>query len=99
MRDPRWGPGDSAKCKQIWADYQQKHDLSERYGQTAGIDPKTGRIWFGESIEDVVDQRAAVGLKNPLFFMRVGHKTYFLKKGRSVFQGKVSDAGVPTIQV
>ena len=82
MRDPRWDPGDSAKCKQIWADYQQEHDLTARYGQTAGIDPKTGRIWFGESMEDVVKQRAAVGLKNPLFFKRVGHETYFLKGGR-----------------
>ena len=82
MRDPRWDPADSVKCKQIWADYQQEHDLTARYGQTAGIDPKTGRIWFGESMTDVVKQRAAEGLKNPIFFERVGHETYFLKGGR-----------------
>ena len=82
MRDPRWDPADSFKCKRIWEDYQQAHDLSERHGQTAGIDPKTGRIWFGESIRDVVDQRAAEGLKSPLFFKRVGHQTYYLKGGR-----------------
>ncbi len=82
MRDPRWDPADSFKCKRIWEEYQQAHDLSERYGQTAGIDPKTGRIWFGESIRDVVDQRAAEGLKSPLFFKRVGHQTYYLKGGR-----------------
>ena len=82
MRDPRWDPADSFKCKRIWEEYQQAHDLSERHGQTAGIDPKTGRIWFGESIRDVVDQRAAEGLKSPLFFKRVGHQTYYLKGGR-----------------
>ncbi len=82
MRDPRWDPADSFKCKRIWEEYQQAHDLSARHGQTAGIDPKTGRIWFGESIRDVVDQRAAEGLKSPLFFKRVGHQTYYLKGGR-----------------
>ena len=82
MRDPRWDPADSFKCKRIWEEYQQAHDLSARHGQTAGIDPKTGRIWFGESIRDVVDQRAAEGLKSPLFFKRVGHQTYYLKRGR-----------------
>ena len=79
MRDPRWDPADSAKCKQIWDDYQQKHDLTAQYGQTAGIDPKTGRIWFGESMKDVVKQRAAEGLKNPIFFERVGHETYYTR--------------------
>ncbi len=79
MKEPRWDPADSAKCKQIWDDYQQEHDLSERYGQTAGIDPKTGRIWFGESMKDVVKQRAAEGLKNPIFFERVGHETYYIR--------------------
>ena len=82
MRDPRWDPADSFKCKRIWEEYQQAHDLSARHGQTAGIDPKTGRIWFGESMRDVVDQRAAEGLKSPLFFKRVGHQTYYLKGGR-----------------
>ncbi len=82
MRDPRWDPADSVKCRQVWEAYQEAHDLSERHGQTAGIDPKSGRIWFGESMEDVVEQRAAEGLKSPIFFERVGHATYFLKGGR-----------------
>ena len=82
MKEPRWDPADSVKCKQIWDDYQQKHDLTAQYGQTAGIDPKTGRVWFGESIRDVVDQRAEEGLTNPIFWERVGHATYYLKGGR-----------------
>ena len=82
MRDPRWDPADTVKCKRIWQEYQQQHELSEQHGQTAGIDPKTGRIWFGESIEDVLAQRAAEGLKNPMLWERVGHQAYFLKGGR-----------------
>ena len=81
MKEPRWDPADSAKCKQIWEAYQQEHDLSARHGQTAAIDPKTGRIWFGESLRDVVDQRAAEGLDSPIYLKRVGHQTYHLKGG------------------
>jgi hypothetical protein len=57
-----WGEADSIKAKQIWAEYQQQHDLSGRMGQIAGIDPASGRIWFGESIQDIVSQRDAEGL-------------------------------------
>lgn len=77
-----WGEIDSLKAKQIWTDYQQRHDLSEHVGQTVGIDPATGRVWFGESIQDVVAQREAEGLDSPLFFERVGFATYFRKGAR-----------------
>lgn len=77
-----WKETDSAKAKQLWAEYQQQHDLSGRTGQTAGIDPHSGRIWFGESIRDIVLQRDAEGLDSPLFFERVGSDTYFHKGNR-----------------
>ena len=77
-----WGEADSIKAKQIWAEYQKQHDLSDRIGQTAGIDPASGRIWFGESIQGIVCQRDAQGLHSPLFFERVGSETYFRKGGR-----------------
>ena len=77
-----WKETDSLKAKQIWAAYQQQHDLSNRIGQTVGIDPASGRIWFGKSIQDVVFQRDAEGLDTPLFFERVGSETYFRKGGR-----------------
>jgi len=77
-----WTEAESSKAKQIWVAYQQQHDLSERLGQTAGIDPTSGRIWFGESIQDIVTQRDAEGLDSPLFFERVGSETYFRKGGR-----------------
>jgi hypothetical protein len=74
-----WEEADSVKAKQIWAEYQQRHDLSDRVGQTVGIDPHSGRVWFGESIRDVVSQRDAEGLDSPLFFERVGSEAYFHK--------------------
>ena len=74
-----WRETDSLKAKQIWTAYRQQHDLSERVGQTVRIDPVSGRMWFGESIQDVVSQRDAEGLDSPLFFERVGSPAYFRK--------------------
>ena len=77
MRNYNWTEVDSVKSKQIWVEYQQQHDLSDRIGQTVGIEPKSGRIWFGSSIRDIVLKRDAEGLKSPLFFERIGSQTYF----------------------
>ena len=81
MKHANWTDADSRKCKQIWAEYQKQYDISDQIGQTAGIDPKTGRIWFGDSAIDFVEQRRAEGLTSPLFFERVGYEAY-LWKGR-----------------
>jgi hypothetical protein len=81
MSQVEWAESDSSKAKQIWLEYQRVHDLSGRIGQTAGIDPHSGRVWFGESIPDVVSQRDAEGLDSPLLFERVGFDTYH-RKGR-----------------
>jgi hypothetical protein len=82
MKHSTWTPADSHKAKQIWETYQKQHNLSDRIGQTAGIDPKSERIWFGESIRDIVEKRSTEGLDSPLFFERVGSETYFRKGGR-----------------
>jgi hypothetical protein len=74
-----WKEADSARAKQVWAAYQKQHDLSDRIGQTVGIDPHNGRLWFGQSIQEIVIQRDAEGLHSPLFFERVGSETYFRK--------------------
>ena len=81
MPHAEWNETDSFRAKQIWLDYQSQHDLSERLGQTVGIDPRNGRLWFGESINDIVLQRDAEGLDTPLFFERVGSDAYY-QKGR-----------------
>jgi hypothetical protein len=54
-----WTELDTVKAEQIWSEYQKQHDLSTYLGKTAGIDPNTGRVWIGESIQDVVSQRNA----------------------------------------
>jgi hypothetical protein len=77
--DP-WTKTDTEKARQYWAAYQQQHDLSERWGQTAGIDPVSGRIWFGPSAKAIVAQLTAEGLTMPLYFLRIGRDVY-LRKG------------------
>ena len=72
-----WNKTDSAKAKQIWVEYQRQHDLSRCIWQTAGIDPRSGRIWFGETIGCIVLQRNAERLGSPLFFERFGSGAYF----------------------
>jgi hypothetical protein len=76
-----WTNADSERAQRVWSDHQRRHDVSDKTGQTAGIDPATGRIWFGDSIQDVVAQRDADGSAAPLFFVRVGSATYFRKGG------------------
>ena len=76
-----WTESDSAKAQTIWTDYQMQHKLAEQIGQTAGIDPVSGQVWLGNSIEDVVAQRNADGIDSPLYFERVGSPTYYRKGG------------------
>ena len=76
-----WTEADSSRAQAIWSDYEHHHDLSEKTGLTAGIDPASGRIWFGRSIQDVVARRDAAGSEAPLFFVRVGSATYYRKGG------------------
>jgi hypothetical protein len=76
-----WTQTDSRKAKQIWKEYQKQHNLSDRIGLTAGIDPKSRRVWFGTSIQDIVLQRKTEKLDSPLFFERVGSETYLRKGG------------------
>lgn len=77
-----WTQEHTERAKQIWAEYQERHDLSDRRGQIAGIDPTSGRIWFGKWFTDVADQRDAEGVHHPLFFVRVGSRTALRKGGR-----------------
>lgn len=81
MAVSNWTEPDSNRAQVIWSEYLKHHELSEKVGQTAGIDPASGRIWFGESIQDVIAQRDADGIQAPLFFMRVGSATYYRKGG------------------
>lgn len=70
-------------AERIWAEYQSAHDLSERSGDIAGIDPHSGRVWIGEWFDDVIAQRDADGIDSPLLFQRIGSPTVLrnLRKG------------------
>jgi hypothetical protein len=81
MTVSNWTEADSNRAREIWSEYQLQHDVSDKLGQTAGIEPVSGSIWFGESIQDVIAQRDAAGSAAPLFFMRVGSSTYYRKGG------------------
>lgn len=72
---------DSERARQCWSQYQRQHDVSDRMGQTAGIDPVSGRVWFGSSAKDIVAQMEAEGVSTPLYFVRVGFDFYLRKGG------------------
>jgi hypothetical protein len=91
MAVSNWTRADSDRAQQIWTEYQQHHDLSKNVGKTAGIDPLSGHIWIGDSIQDVIAQRDADGSEVPLFFIRVGSATYYRKGGHRIGTGLLSD--------
>ena len=74
---------DIAEAKRLWEEYQRNHDLTGLRGQAAGIDPKTGEVWLGEDIVDIVLLRKTEGQTSPLFFARVGAETFYTKGWRS----------------
>jgi hypothetical protein len=81
MATADWTEANTKRAESIWSAYQRDHDLSEKVGQTAGIDPVLGRIWFGNSIQEVITKRDADGSSAPLYFARVGSPTYYRKGG------------------
>jgi len=80
MTTSNWTDADTARAKQIWAEYQQQNDVSNRMGQAVGIDPVSGRIWFGESVKDIWRQMEAEGIDTPIYGVRVG-SDYYQRKG------------------
>lgn len=66
----------------IWEEFRRQNDLSERKGQAVGIEPISGRIWFGETARDIRGQLDAEGIDRPFLCARVGASAYLVKKGR-----------------
>ena len=77
-----WTETETDEAGRIWADYQREHDVSKLAGQAVGIDPSSGRVWFGESAKAIVRRLDAEGVCAPLFFFRVGQDFYARKGGR-----------------
>ena len=82
MIGPSWTEKDTARALEIWAEYQESHDLGDRTGQTVGIDPVGGRLWFGDGASEAARKRDAEGGNAPLYVLRVGHDYYLRKGGR-----------------
>ena len=57
-------PVDTAKAREIWAEYQRQHDISDRTGQAVGIDPVSERIGFGRKALDIA--RKTLGDRHPI---------------------------------
>ena len=73
---------DSVKAREIWAQYQRQNDVSDRIGQAVGVDPVSGRIWFGRKALEIAQQMRAEGIDRPFFCVRVGSDYYGRKGGR-----------------
>jgi hypothetical protein len=71
-------PLDSDKAREIWAQYQREHDVSDRIGQAVGVDP----VWFGRKALDIARQMRAEGIDRPFYCVRVGADYYGRKGGR-----------------
>jgi hypothetical protein len=80
MSASTWTDADSERARQIWAEYQREHDVTALVGRTAGIDPVSRCVWFGESAADIWRQRQAEGVDTPIYCVRVGFD-YYLRKG------------------
>src|SRR5688500_8611642 len=71
------------RAKAIWADYQRTHDLADRVGHVAGVDPTTGGGWIGRRFDEVATRRSADGFPaSPLFLVRIGSPRALRKGGR-----------------
>jgi hypothetical protein len=77
-----WTQADTNRALETWRRYQRQNDVSGWVGQTAGIDPVSGRVWFGESATDIWEQMESEGIEVPLYYVRVGADYYVRKGGR-----------------
>lgn len=74
---------DIVEAQRLWEQYQRVHDLTDKQGHAAGIDPRTGEVWIEEDIVDLILLRKSQGQTNPLFFERVGAETFYTKGRRA----------------
>ena len=81
MSVAHWTETDTSKALDIWAEYQRTHDVSDFIGQAVGIDPISGRVWFGDRALDIREQMCAEGIDRPFYCVRVGSETYGRKGG------------------
>jgi hypothetical protein len=78
--DPEAPSVDVDRARAIWEEYQKHHDIAPFIDQAAGIEPESGRVWFGESGLDIQKKMHAEGIDSPFYCVRVGYD-YYLRKG------------------
>jgi hypothetical protein len=81
MATPTVPQVDVERARAAWSDYCRQHDITKLKGKTAGIEPVSGRIWFGDSAVDVHDKMLADGVNALAYFIRVGYDHYVRKGG------------------
>jgi len=91
MSDNGWTEEKTARARRVWEEYQQQHDVSGQRGQVVGIDPDSGRIWFGKSALAIREQLDTEHVEALLLFLRVGYDHY-LRKGVSYELASISSA-------
>ena len=74
---------DTQRALGFWEEYQKSHDISALHGKAVGIDPKSGRAWFGEDAREVARNAQADGFTSRLLGLRVGER-FYVRKGGSV---------------
>jgi hypothetical protein len=82
MTDDGSNAVDTVKAREIWAQYQRQHDVSNHNGHAVGIEPVSGRVWFGRKALDIARQMRAEGIDRPFYCVRVGSDYYGRKGGR-----------------
>lgn len=82
MHSSTWDAADSQRAEEHWRVYERTHDVAPLKGKTAGIDPISGQVWIGATVQDVVALRDADQVSQPLYFVRIGSPAYYRKGGR-----------------
>src|SRR5262245_11985295 len=68
---------DTEKAKRIWAEYERTHDLGGMQNLAVGIDPESGEVHFGKSMEEIGERLEQEGRFKPLFYRWVNDPAYF----------------------
>ncbi|HEY1376513.1 MAG TPA: hypothetical protein VGF55_06945 [Gemmataceae bacterium] len=88
MATHTWTDADTQRAREFWQEYQKHHDVSDRVGQTVGIDPETGDVHFGETAAEIGKRLLAEGRHKLLYFVRVGSEVYARRHGKRCSPGK-----------
>ncbi len=81
MTTATWTPEYTARAQQIWEVYQREHDLSDRHGKVAAIDPVSGQVWIGTSGAEIAESLKKQEIYVPVYLVRIGYD-HFVRKGR-----------------